>query len=114
VVVHDLDVFGVGTRPAKADPKLIVHANAPLAGAITLQLLQPVRGRRAQILDAPRELDLLELAQRRALDTRAGGSMASKCVTLTRVLSPPLQLTALRRVSRPLLLLDLPSYLRNE
>jgi hypothetical protein len=39
-IVHDLAVLGVGTDPPKADAELIVHADAPLARALVLQLLQ--------------------------------------------------------------------------
>jgi hypothetical protein len=70
VVVHDLDIFGIAAGPAKADAELIVHPNAPLADAIPFQPFEPVRRRRAQVLDALGQVQLLELAQRRALDVR--------------------------------------------
>jgi hypothetical protein len=68
VIVHELDIFGVASRPAKADPELIVHPQPPLTCAIALQLLETVRLRRTQVVDAPREVELLQLAQRRTLD----------------------------------------------
>lgn len=68
MIVHDLDVFGIGTRPAKADTELIVHADAPLASTIAFQLLQAVRRWCAQVVDASCQVQLLQLAQRRAFD----------------------------------------------
>ena len=73
MVVHDLDVFGIGPRPAEADAKLVIHANAPLAGPVPFQELEPVRGRCAQVLDTPGQVELLKFAQRRALDIRETG-----------------------------------------
>jgi hypothetical protein len=43
--VHDLDIFGVASGPAKAHAELIVHPQAPLTRAIALQLFEPVRRR---------------------------------------------------------------------
>ena len=45
-----------------------VDADAPLPGPVTLERLQPVARRRPEILETPRQVDLLELAQRRTLD----------------------------------------------
>jgi hypothetical protein len=70
VVIDDLYIVGVGTGPAKAQTKLIVHANAPETGSITFQSLEPVRRRRPQILDAASQIQLLELSQCRPLDVR--------------------------------------------
>ena len=68
MIVHDLDVFGIATRPAKADAELVIHPQAPLADAIAFQLLEPVGWRRAQVINAARKVELLQLAQRRTLD----------------------------------------------
>ena len=68
VIVHDLDVSGIASRPAKADAELIVHPQAPLACTIALQLLETVRRPSTQFLDASREVALLQLAQRWTLD----------------------------------------------
>lgn len=70
MIVHDLDVFGIGTGRAKTDAELIVHADAPLASAIAIELLEAVRWRCAQILDASRQLELFQLSQPRAFDVR--------------------------------------------
>ena len=74
MIVHDLDVLGVCPRPSEANAELVIHANAPLTGAVTFQEFEPVRRRCAQILDPPRQVEQLELAQRRALDIRESGN----------------------------------------
>jgi len=51
VIVDDLDVVGVPVLPAEADPPLIVDANAVLTGAVTLELLQSVARRDAEIVE---------------------------------------------------------------
>lgn len=61
-MVHDLDVFGIAARPAEADAELIVHPPAPLAGTLALQLVAPVRLRRAQVLDTSRDQRQVRLA----------------------------------------------------
>jgi hypothetical protein len=52
---------------------LVIHANAPLAGAVALQQLEPVCRRRSQVPDAPGQVELLQLAQRRPFDIRKSG-----------------------------------------
>jgi hypothetical protein len=47
---------------------LIVDAHAPLPGAVARKLFQAIRGRSAHILDAPRQIELFELAQRDPFD----------------------------------------------
>ncbi len=64
--VHDST--SSASAPASEQCELIVHADAPLARAIALQPLEPVRGRRTQVLDSTRQVELLEFAQRRALE----------------------------------------------
>ena len=68
MIVHDLDVLDIASGPSKADAELIVHPQAPLARAIALQLLEPVGWRCAHVFDASRQVEVLQLAQRRALD----------------------------------------------
>jgi hypothetical protein len=67
-MVHDLDVFGFTPGPPETDPELVVHPQAPLTCPLALQLFQSVGRRYAQIVDATREVQLFELAQRRTLD----------------------------------------------
>jgi hypothetical protein len=70
VIVHDLDIFGIASRPAKADAKLIVYAKAPLTRTIALWRLQPVCRRRPEVVDPSSQIELLQLSQRRTLDVR--------------------------------------------
>jgi len=62
VVVHDFDVLRTSRRPAKADTPLIVDANTVLAGSIALQCFKPVSRWNPQIIQAPGNLKLPELA----------------------------------------------------
>jgi hypothetical protein len=49
VVVDNLDVVSVGSDPAKANPPLVVHANAVLSKAILRQFFQTVGWRNSEI-----------------------------------------------------------------
>jgi hypothetical protein len=49
VIVNDLDVEGVGSDPAKADPPLIVDADTVLTEAICRELLQVVGRRNSEV-----------------------------------------------------------------
>jgi hypothetical protein len=51
VVVDDLNVFRTGGCPSKADPPLLVDADAVVAGAITRELLEPIAWRDSEISD---------------------------------------------------------------
>jgi hypothetical protein len=73
VVIDYLNFLSVSANPAKASSKLIVHANAPLSGPIALELFETISGWCAQIVDASRQLELLELSQRRSLEVRETG-----------------------------------------
>src|SRR5665648_862578 len=68
VIVHDLDVFGTGCRPAEADAVLVVDADAVLAGAGALERLEPVAGRDAQVVEASGDLQLAQPAARDRLE----------------------------------------------
>ena len=74
MIVHDLDVFRVRFLPTKADPELVIHAHTPLSGASALEQLKAVSRRRAHVLDAPGQVELPELAKRRALDVGESGN----------------------------------------
>jgi hypothetical protein len=74
VVVNNLDVFGIGARPSETNSELVIHLNAALAGAVALYTLELVRGWCSQIRDAPGQVELFELAQRRALDIHESGN----------------------------------------
>ncbi len=62
VIVHDLDIFGARVRPSKADPELIVYADAVLSCAVSLQRLETVPRWDTQILKKVGDLQLPELA----------------------------------------------------
>lgn len=63
MIIGNFNIFGCARRPTEANAKLIVDAHAPLPGTVARKLFQSIRGRGAHILDAPRQIELLELAQ---------------------------------------------------
>ena len=68
VVIHNLDVIGVGVAPAEANPPLVVDADAVLALAIPFKLLQPVTRQGGQRAEIGRGIEHSELALGGALD----------------------------------------------
>ena len=68
VVIDERDVKRVTILPAKADPPLIVNANAMLAGAITFELLQLITGRSAKVFELLGGVDQRELAKHHTLE----------------------------------------------
>jgi hypothetical protein len=68
VVVYDLDAFGARARPAKADAVLIVHSDAVLAGAVTLEGLKSITRRYPKIFKRSRDFQLTKLASGDRLD----------------------------------------------
>lgn len=70
MVIDDLDINRSAVHPAEAHAELAVDPDAPLTGAITLQGLQAVSGRHAEVLDTLGRRQLLKLSQRDALETR--------------------------------------------
>ena len=68
MVIHDLDILGAGGRPAKAQAKLVVDADAVLAGTAALQGFQAVARRYAQVVQPFRDLQLPQLAPRHGGD----------------------------------------------
>jgi hypothetical protein len=69
VVVHDLDGFGAGGSPAKANAKLIVDPNAVLAGTVALERFQAVAWRNPKIIEPTGDLELSELPPSDRLDS---------------------------------------------
>jgi hypothetical protein len=51
VVVNDFGVFGSGVGPSKADPPLLVNADAVVAGPITFEFLEPIARWHPEISD---------------------------------------------------------------
>jgi hypothetical protein len=70
VVVDELDVSGTGGAPGEADPPLVVDTDAVLAGAAATELLQPVAGRYAQVVDALGGVDESKLVVREPAEFR--------------------------------------------
>jgi hypothetical protein len=68
VVVHDLDAFGTGGSPAKANAKLIVDPNAVLAGTVALEQFEAVPRRNPEVIEPTSDLQLSELAPSDRLD----------------------------------------------
>jgi hypothetical protein len=52
VIVNDLDVEGIGSDPSKADPPLIVDADAVLSDTIGRKFLQTVCWRNPEVGEA--------------------------------------------------------------
>ena len=61
MIVHDLDLVGVAVLPDEADPPLIIDADAVLAAASTLERLEPVARRDAQVLERGGSIERREL-----------------------------------------------------
>jgi hypothetical protein len=70
VVVHDLDVGRTCGGPAKAQAILIVDANTVLSDPITLERLQAIAWRYAEIVQTTRNLELSELSTRHGFYAR--------------------------------------------
>jgi hypothetical protein len=61
MIVHDLDIRCARWRPTEADPELIVHSDAMLPFAVTLECLESIPRWNAKILKPPRDLQLSQL-----------------------------------------------------
>jgi hypothetical protein len=68
VVVNKFNVFGAAVRPSKAEPILIIDANAVLSGPITAQRLQAVTGRNPEVVELVGDLELPQLAASHSLE----------------------------------------------
>jgi hypothetical protein len=68
MVIYDLDIERVLSLPAKADPPLLVNADAMLPGAISLQSFQVIARGRAQVVQATGFIQQQELASSHALN----------------------------------------------
>jgi len=71
VIIHHLDVEGVATLPAEAEPPLVVDPDAPFAGPVTSQLLQPVARGNPQVVQADGCIQEAKLAEPGPLHIRA-------------------------------------------
>jgi len=70
MIVDDLDVPGFAIAPHKADPPLIVNANADLTLAVAVQSLQTISGRHTQIVGLPGRVDRKQLTAGGPLNLR--------------------------------------------
>ena len=52
MVIHDFNIEGISVLPAKADPPLVVNADAVLSFAVALECFEPVTGRDLELLKA--------------------------------------------------------------
>ncbi len=68
MIIHDFNLHRTGQCPAKANAKLIVYANAVLAGTISMQQFKPVAWRYAKIVKPFGNLQLSQLAPCDGLD----------------------------------------------
>ena len=73
MVVNDLNPFWTSIAPREADTPLIIDSDTVLPCTITAQTLEPVARRNPKILETTRSVDLTQLAQRNARDTRVEG-----------------------------------------
>jgi len=62
VVVDDLDILGSSVGPSEADSPLLVDPDTVGAGAIALELLQPVSRRHSEIIERLRGVEDEQLA----------------------------------------------------
>jgi hypothetical protein len=65
MIINNFNIVGVAVLKAEANPPLFVDADAPLSGAITHKLFQPVAGRDAQIFHLGGGFNQFELLLRR-------------------------------------------------
>jgi len=61
MVVHDLHIGRIRAGPPEADTPLVIHPNAVLTLAVASKRFQPVSGRRPEIGQCSRRVNLIEL-----------------------------------------------------
>jgi hypothetical protein len=81
VGIHDLDIFRTHRSPSKADPPLIIDADAVLANSVALERFQTVSRWNPQIFEAACDLELSQFAAgyRSDVDEPADALTAGKC-----------------------------------
>ena len=67
MIINNLNLEGIAVSPPKADPPLVIDANAVLASAIALELLQAVAGRDAEIVELLGGIHQSQLAEHDAV-----------------------------------------------
>jgi len=68
VIVHDFDIKRVAVNPPKANPPLVVHADAVLTGTVTFQRLKAITGQRPKVIKPRRGCEKLKLTPRRPFE----------------------------------------------
>lgn len=76
MIVSHFDVVGVACLPTEADAPLVIDANAMLASAIARQSFQPIGRWNPQIVQALSDIELYQLAPRKAV--QFGGKVAQE------------------------------------
>ena len=76
MIVRHFDVVGVALLPTEADAPLVIDANAMLASAIARQSFQPIGRWNPQIVQALSDIELYQLAPRKAV--QFGGKVAQE------------------------------------
>ena len=69
MIVHYLNVKGIGLNPTEADPPLVVDPNAVLPGPISGQGFQPIPRNRSQVRNGRRRVNVIELSLGHYSDT---------------------------------------------
>jgi len=64
VVVAELDVVRIAVDEAKTDAPLVIDRNGVLPGAVSLQRMEPIARRYAQVGELERRMDGFELPER--------------------------------------------------
>jgi hypothetical protein len=59
MIINDFDVFCESIQPMKADPPLIIDANAVLTGTAAFEHLKVIAGWNPQVLKTISDLELL-------------------------------------------------------
>ena len=68
MVIHDLDVFSAASRPAEANPELIVYPDAVLPSAVALERFEPVAWGYLKVFEPACDLQLPKLSPSGRLD----------------------------------------------
>jgi len=87
VIVDDLHLVCVTVLPGKTDPPLIVDSNTVLTGSPAFELLQPIAGRNAEILQLLGGIDEPELSKHDPMKVRGE---TSDRLPLEKALSVPI------------------------
>ena len=70
MVIDDFDIPGILPIPAETNAILVIHANAMLALAVSLEGFQPIAGWDAKFVEGLDGIDLRQFAQGGLMDRR--------------------------------------------